>query len=110
MQNETNIRRFSAARLRELRASGESQTDIQRVRAKTQAQLEKDIAEDEDWKDIPADWYREADAVMPTTKRMVSIRLDPDVLDWFKGRGSGYQTRINSVLRAYMNQVRKNTG
>jgi uncharacterized protein (DUF4415 family) len=35
-------------------------------------------------------------------KAAVSLRLDADVLDWFKGRGAGYQTRINAVLRAYM--------
>jgi uncharacterized protein (DUF4415 family) len=33
---------------------------------------------------------------------MVSLRLDSDVLDWFKQQGKGYQTRINAVLRAYM--------
>lgn len=35
-------------------------------------------------------------------KAAVSLRLDADVLEWFKARGAGYQTRINAVLRAYM--------
>lgn len=35
-------------------------------------------------------------------KAAVSLRLDADVLDWFRARGAGYQTRINAVLRAYM--------
>ena len=35
-------------------------------------------------------------------KAAVSLRLDADILDWFKARGAGYQTRINAVLRAYM--------
>jgi uncharacterized protein (DUF4415 family) len=34
-------------------------------------------------------------------KAAISLRLDADVLDWFKGQGPGYQTRINAVLRAY---------
>lgn len=34
-------------------------------------------------------------------KASISLRLDADVLEWFKSRGSGYQTRINSVLRAF---------
>ncbi len=34
-------------------------------------------------------------------KEAISLRLDADVLDWFKARGPGYQTRINAVLRAY---------
>lgn len=35
-------------------------------------------------------------------KTAVSLRLDADVLDWFRAQGAGYQTRINAVLRAYM--------
>ena len=35
-------------------------------------------------------------------KAAISLRLDADVLDWFKAQGGGYQTRINAVLRAYM--------
>jgi len=35
-------------------------------------------------------------------KAAISLRLDAEVLEWFKARGPGYQTRINAVLRAYM--------
>ena len=35
-------------------------------------------------------------------KQIVTIRLDTDMLDWFKGNGPGYQTRINQILRQYM--------
>jgi len=38
----------------------------------------------------------------PPRKAAISLRLDAEVLDWFKARGPGYQTRINAVLRAYM--------
>jgi uncharacterized protein (DUF4415 family) len=34
-------------------------------------------------------------------KAAISLRIDQDVLDWFKSRGRGYQTRINTVLRAF---------
>lgn len=34
-------------------------------------------------------------------KALVSLRLDQDVLDWFKAQGAGYQTRINAVLKAF---------
>ena len=42
-------------------------------------------------------------------KSQITLRLDQDVLTWFKGQGRGYQTRINSLLRAYMDahQVNK---
>jgi uncharacterized protein (DUF4415 family) len=39
---------------------------------------------------------------LPVPKKPVSIRLDAEVLDWFKGQGRGYQTKINAVLKAYM--------
>ncbi len=40
----------------------------------------------------------------PRTKRQLTLRLDSDVLDWFKQQGRGYQTRINLLLRAYMEE------
>ena len=39
---------------------------------------------------------------MPRPKAHASLRIDADVLDWFKGQGKGYQTRINAVLRSYV--------
>mgnify|MGYP003488632635 FL=1 len=39
---------------------------------------------------------------MPQPKELVSIRIDPDVLVWFRKKGRGYQTRINAVLRSFM--------
>lgn len=52
-----------------------------------------------------ADW---TDAVLPeqTRKKLISLRVDPEVLDFFKAQGPGYQTRMNAVLTAYM-QVKK---
>lgn len=38
-------------------------------------------------------------------KEAISLRLDAEVLDWFRARGPGYQTRINAVLRAYMEEA-----
>jgi len=38
----------------------------------------------------------------PPTKQQITIRLDDDVLKWFRAQGEGYQTRINALLRAYM--------
>ena len=39
-------------------------------------------------------------------KQIVTIRLDVDMLEWFKGAGPGYQTRINQVLREHMDNQR----
>ncbi|HLO32181.1 MAG TPA: BrnA antitoxin family protein [Anaerolineales bacterium] len=40
----------------------------------------------------------------PRTKKQVTLRVDSDVLEWYKKQGRGYQTKINLLLRAYMNE------
>lgn len=40
-------------------------------------------------------------------KRQVTLRIDEDVLEWFRNSGPGYQTRINQLLRAYMEAKRQ---
>jgi len=44
---------------------------------------------------------------LPRPKTTVCIRLDQDVLEWFESKGKGYQTRINALLRAYMEAQRE---
>ncbi|MCB8879296.1 BrnA antitoxin family protein [Acidisoma cellulosilytica] len=90
-----------------MRERGESQTEWERVRAKTEEQLARDIASDPDWADIPRDWMKDAIAVMPGPKQLLSLRLDQDVVQWFRDQGPGYQTRINAVLRAFVQDQTK---
>jgi len=45
-----------------------------------------------------------------TTKRRISLRVDAEVVDWFKSKGPGYQTRINRILRKVMVEGKKRTG
>jgi uncharacterized protein (DUF4415 family) len=62
--------------------------------------------EEIDTSDIPElgdRFWANAKMVRPITKKAVSIRLDSDILDWFKSQGKGYQSTINSVLRTYVN-------
>lgn len=66
--------------------------------------------EEIDTTDIPPldeEFFAQAELRMPLAKPSITIRLDPDVLDWFKGQGRGYQTRINAVLRRYVEAQRK---
>jgi uncharacterized protein (DUF4415 family) len=80
------------------------QTDWKRLDALTDEEIEASIADDPDWaefKDI--DWSK-AVLVVPPKKQAISIRVDQDVLDFFKREGAGYQRRINAVLRSYMQQ------
>lgn len=51
--------------------------------------------------------FWEAVDVPPITKEAISIKLDADVLAYFRGAGRGYQTRINAVLRRYVEGRRK---
>ena len=65
--------------------------------------------EDIDTSDIPEldeDFFRQAEIRLPP-KQPVTIRLDADVLEWFKANGRGYQTRINKLLRSYMEAHRQ---
>lgn len=60
--------------------------------------------EDIDTSDIPElddEFFQQAELHLPM-KKPVTIRLDADVLEWFKSQGQGYQTRINNLLRKYM--------
>ena len=60
---------------------------------------------DIDYSDIPEldkDFFKSVTLVLPEPKTTVTIRLDQRVLEWFKAKGPGYQTRINALLRAYM--------
>jgi uncharacterized protein (DUF4415 family) len=49
-----------------------------------------------------ANWFTTAKLVTPRTKNVVTLRLDPEILEWFRNNGRGYQTRINSVLKAFV--------
>ena len=48
------------------------------------------------------DFWSDARIVMPVRKKSIHLRVDADVLDWFKAQGKGHLTRMNAVLRSYM--------
>lgn len=81
-------------------------TDWARVDALTDEDIAKAVANDPDAAPLDIDW---SDAVLVTLtkKKAISIRVDEDVLDFFKKEGDGYQRRINAVLRSYMQQKTK---
>lgn len=82
-------------------------TDWARVDATTEEELRRMDRDDPDlqgFEDI--DWSK-ATLIMPQPKAAISIRLDADVLAFFKADGPGYQSRINAVLRSYMKAAKK---
>ena len=82
---------FKRMSLEEIR-NARGQTDWARLRSSGDHQGEAEF---------PVDWNN---AVLeePATKQLISLRVDPDVLEFFRSRGKGYQTKMNAVLRAYM--------
>jgi uncharacterized protein (DUF4415 family) len=84
-----------------------SETDWARLDAITGEEIEASIADDPDWQEFKdIDWSK-AVLVIPPKKKAISIRVDEDVLDYFKKQGAGYQRRMNAVLRSYMQQKRR---
>ena len=82
-------------------------TDWAKLAKLTDAEIEAAMAKDPAWAGYDdADWS-EAVLVIPPKKQAISIRVDEDVLDFFKREGAGYQRRMNAVLRSYMQQRRK---
>jgi len=69
---------------------------------------EKEIARTspEELANLPADFWADPALVFPVAKRAISLRVDQDVLDWFKAAGPRYQSRMNAVLRSYMTHLR----
>lgn len=58
-----------------------------------------------DTSDIPElddKFWENAKLVLPKTKKAISLRIDQDVIDWFKSTGKGYQSKMNAVLKAYV--------
>ncbi len=66
---------------------------------------DEDIQFDEDSpRTKPEDWVKaivHTGVKLPQRKIQIALRLDNDVLNWFKQQGPGYQTRINAILKAY---------
>jgi uncharacterized protein (DUF4415 family) len=97
MSEERIVRR----KLSELR---KGKTDWARVDAMTEEEIDAAARSDPDAQPVDVDapdFWEEAVLVFPS-KHMVCLRIDRDILDWFRSQGRGYQTRMNAVLRAYM--------
>jgi uncharacterized protein (DUF4415 family) len=79
--------------------------DPKKPRQLTPAEARRLDAMPIDYSDIPPlgdEFFRKATAEWPPAKQQLTILLDADVLNWLKGKGRGYQTRINRILRAAM--------
>lgn len=101
-KSEPHIVRYTREELEQL----PDETDWARLDAMTEEEIEANARADPEWEGLlDIDWSK-ATLVMPRRKEAISIRLDEDVLTYFKSLGAGYQTKINAVLRHFMRQSR----
>jgi uncharacterized protein (DUF4415 family) len=91
----TRVPRKQLAKMKDL-------TDWARLDAMTEEEIERNAAEDPDNPPWTEEEWARARVVWPQGKALVTLRLDRDIIAWFKVRGRGYQTRINAVLRAFV--------
>jgi uncharacterized protein (DUF4415 family) len=80
---------------------GPDLSDWARVRAMTEEDIARAIASDPDTFTIEDCDMSTLEVIMPAKKESIHLRIDPDVLAYFRGTGRGYLTRMNGVLRAY---------
>ena len=106
MRKGESTRTYTADDLKAMRRRGEDRTDWARVDAMTEADLERAIAEDEDERDLEPDWTR-AELVIPRPRQSVHLRLEPEVVDFFEAGGKGHITRMQAVLRAYVDAQKR---
>jgi uncharacterized protein (DUF4415 family) len=96
-----NIVRYTAAELDAMKAAGKTRTNWQAAAAKPVP----DVSNPDDATE-PMEWAT-TQLPMPQRKEHTNLRIDADVLTFFRGQGRGYQTRINAVLRSYVEQARR---
>jgi len=85
-----------------------TEEQLERFRNMTDKEIQAGIDADPDAAPVLGEWFwKNARVVTPAPKQLASFRLDPDVLEWFRSTGKGYQTRVNAVLRSYMEAHRK---
>jgi uncharacterized protein (DUF4415 family) len=86
MKEKSTIVRRSLSQIRAMRERGEDRTSPHAPEAES----------------LGADFWKTARVVMPGGKTSVHLRLDSDVVEWFKANGKGHLTRMNAVLKAYV--------
>ena len=87
------------------RKPSRGKADLDRMDRMSEAEIER--TSPPELSDLPADFWKDAVLVVPETKVPISLRVDRDVLDWFRKEGPRYQSRMNAVLRSYMDQSRR---
>lgn len=80
---------------------------ISRKRLKFIASIKDSQIDYSDLSELGDSFWKKAKLVMPENKKAISLRVDNDVLRWFKAKGKGYQSLMNAVLRTYVEAARR---
>ncbi|MGA2145416.1 MAG: BrnA antitoxin family protein [Bryobacteraceae bacterium] len=83
------------------KAAVKERTDWNRLRSLSDPQIRSAVRSDPEARPTDAEFWKKARVVIPASKQTITIRLDADLLEWLR-KQKGYQTRINAVLRTYM--------
>jgi uncharacterized protein (DUF4415 family) len=83
-------------------SKAERGTDWEALRRMSDAEIHAGLEADPDAHPTDDAFWKNAKVVLPRRKEVVTMRLDADLLAWFRQQ-RGYQTRINAILRSYMN-------
>jgi uncharacterized protein (DUF4415 family) len=94
----------TAKRSRGIEASRRGRADLARLRKMSEREIER--TSPPELAGLPADFWNEADVVVPPPKQAISLRVDQDVLAWFREQGPRYQTKMNAVLRTYVGRAK----
>ena len=81
-------------------------TDFARLDRMTEEEVEAAALADPDNPPLTDEWLKNAKWVERPLKEAISIRIDADVLAWFRAQGNGYQSAMNAVLRSYVEHAR----
>ena len=106
MRKKSDTVRYSDKQIKAKIARGDDRTDWRKAKSANGRKLEASIRADIDDVQEPPDWTK-AIAGLPAPKDHINIRLDHDVLEWFRSSGKGYQTFMNDVLRAFVQSRRQ---
>lgn len=85
-------------------------TDWERLRRMTEKEIEQAAVTDPDAPPTDLDFWLDATLVSPGETERVTLRLDREVLEFFRRQGRGYQSRVNAVLQAYVEAQRRRPG
>jgi uncharacterized protein (DUF4415 family) len=89
------------------RRPSRGRADLEFLRTMTEEEIER--TSPPELANLPEDFWEGAELVPPVIKAPISIRIDEDILDWFRSRGPRYQSRMNAVLRSYVTAMRKSS-